>query len=110
MSDESVSLREYLEKVMDLQFAAARDAVEKAFESKGLADVQVIAKIEALRERIESNLTKSEYEIRHQELVKKMENLWDFRSDVHGRETMVKVLWYVVIGIVGLAIGYLARR
>ena len=106
MTDDTVSLREYLEKVMELEFAAVRAAVDKAFESKTEADVIVANKIEGLRARIEENLTKTEYEIRHRELVKKMEDLWDFRTNVGGRETTLKWVWAIAATIAGLMLGH----
>ena len=107
MSDDTVSLREYLETLMNLQFAAARAAVDKAFESKGEADSLIAQKIEGLRERIEQNLSKGEYEIRHRELVTKMEEIWDFRTQVGGREDLLKWVWIVASTIAGLLLGHI---
>jgi hypothetical protein len=110
VTEEVISLREYLEKIIELQFAAVRSAVDKAFDSKNEADLQVSIKIETLRASIERCLEKSEYEIRHRELVAKMEELWDFRTNVSGRETMLKAVWAILIAVAGLLIGYWMRR
>lgn len=80
-------------------------AVALALQAKKDQDVESEKKIEGLRTAVALCITRADYEPRHKELTDKIAEFGEFRSNVAGRESILRAAWAVcgaLLGVVGM--------
>ena len=113
VSDLSVSLRDYIERIFSEREAALNLAFKAQQEALALASRTLelrLEKLNELRQEVTQDrgnyLTKAEYESKHQTLIDRIGRLENFNSRVLGFGAAVALIGGIVGGILGHRLGF----